>query len=459
MSDKSTQSRQRNTPRFDIPESGDLYDATNKFSLIGGIHWSYFIVVLAIVFVAGWAGIYPDNMIGGFVGAIALGALLTWVGSAIPYFRDYGGPVLLCLLVPILAFEAGLIPETVGTAIENWTSGYEFIDFYIAALIAGSILGMPRRMLISVGIRYGIPLVGTVLLVFAVIGTIGAALGFGFTSAIFLVAAPVVGGGVGAGAIPMSEMYAENLGGSSDDYLSLLIPAVLLANIVTIVLAGVLNGINQRGEPFKGFNGNGNLLKARNSSENLTIPKRPLRDHFNALAVGVLLSGALFIAGSLMNAVVPPIHGYAWTILFAAFIKIFGLLPKNYEAAASSWFGFVAGAWTPALLVGVSFAYIDVSSMLEILTNPLYLFLVVLTPIISAVIAGLLGLLVRFYAMESVVCIGLGMTDSGGTGDVAVVTAAKRLQLMPFMQISSRLGGAFVLVVVSILLGPLGLTI
>ena len=58
------------------------------------------------------------------------------------------------------------------------------------------------------------------------------------------------------------------------------------------------------------------------------------------------------------------------------------------------------------------------------------------------------------YPIESAI-INACHSGQGGTGDVAILTAANRMQLMPFAQIATRIGGAITVTLVLIVLSRL----
>lgn len=216
----------------------------------------------------------------------------------------------------------------------------------------------------------------------------------------------------------------------------------------------------------KKWNGNGALMQAGSvDPKELEISpemqaKRDAIDIKN-LGIGLLVSCAFFAWGYILaegwKMLVPSvsIHAYAWMILTVAICKILNIIPENIEIACYQWFQFIMKNLTTTLLVGIGLCYLNINTVIETFTLQ-YLMLCLVTCIGAFVGAALVGKWVGFYPVESGLTAGLCMANMGGTGDVAVLSAANRMELMPFAQISSRLGGAIILILGSLLLSFLG---
>jgi Na+/citrate or Na+/malate symporter len=138
-------------------------------------------------------------------------------------------------------------------------------------------------------------------------------------------------------------------------------------------------------------------------------------------------------------------------ILSVAVVKALGLLPQKFEICCYQWFQFVMLNLTGVLMVGIGVAYTDLYQIAAAF-SPQYVLLVLVTVLGAVAGAGIIGHLVGFFAIDSAITAGLCMANMGGTGDVAVLSASKRMELMPFAQISSRIGGAFMLILSSVVL-------
>lgn len=411
-----------------------------------------YFVLAAVVLIAALTGNLPESMLSGFAVTILLGGLLIWIGNLIPVVRDFGLPTILCTFVPALLIFFGVMPENAVSVVQNFVDTYGFLDFFVMALIAGSILGMPRALLLKAGPRFAVPLIGCLNATFGLVGLLGALTGFGFMEGILFIAAPIMAGGLGLGAVPMSEMYAARTGGDSATFMGDLMSAVVVANIACILIAGIYNGLGKRKKQlFVGFNGHGQLLRIQGRAGEMAVPEKKELSSYISLGKGLLIAAALFVAGNLVAAYLPVLHPYAWTILFAAAIKIFGLFPQDLEDGSTEWGDMISAVLVPALLVGVSMTFIDIQEVLVSVSNPVFIFLTVTTVIIATLSSGFLGWLVKFYFVEAAITPGLVMADTGGSGDVSVLSAANRMHLMPFAALTNRLGGALVLFVTSLL--------
>jgi Na+/citrate or Na+/malate symporter len=336
---------------------------------IYGIPWYFFAVFSVVVLLAVYLGKLPKGMIGAFPLMIVLGAVLGMIGDNTPFVKTFlgGGAIVIIFGSAALSTNFGgegspffILPEAAINIMKNFQVGEGFLDFYIASLITGSIMGMNRKLLIRAAIRYLPAILGGLVAALALAGITGALTGYGARQAALFVALPIMGGGMGAGAVPLSKIFGESLGRDPGEMINMMIPAVALGNALSIVAGGLLN----------------RLGKAKPSL-------------------------------------------------------------------------------TGVLLVGIGVAYTNLREI-AMAFSPQYLLLVFVTVLGAILGAGFIGRLVGFYPIDSSITAGLCMANMGGTGDVAVLSAAERMELMPFAQISSRIGGAFVLILSSVILQIIG---
>ena len=444
--------------------------------------WPIFAIISVVVLAAAYLGVLPQGMAGCFAFMIVIGTILNEIGERTPIINSYlGGGAIVIIFGTALLDYFHLLPHLLKTAedgtkiwanfahldvVGNISSFFKptgaFLDFYIAALITGSILGMNRKLLMKAAARYFPAIFGGLILSFALCVGLGAITGFGAVKALLLIALPIMGGGMGAGATPLSKIFESTGTMSAAEAISIMTPAVAIGNAISIVMAGIVVKIIKDQK----WNGNGALMQAGTVDPKeleISPEMQAKRDaiEIKNLGIGLLVSCAFFAWGYILaqgwKMLVPSvtIHAYAWMILTVAICKILNIIPENIEIACYQWFQFIMKNLTTTLLVGIGLCYLSINTVIETFTLQ-YLLLCLVTCIGAFVGAALVGKWVGFYPVESGLTAGLCMANMGGTGDVAVLSAANRMELMPFAQISSRLGGAIILILGSLLLSFLG---
>lgn len=413
-----------------------------------GLSVPMFCILAAVAFLGTYLGVLPKGMIGAFALMMIVGAIFNEIGTHLPIVKDYlGGGAIVIIFGSAALVTYGVFPEYTVEIMTNFMKSEGFLNFYIAALITGSILGMDRNLLVKAAIRYLPAIIGGVVTALGLVGLVGALIGYGAKEAILYIGVPIMGGGMGAGAVPLSKIFGEALGKDTTEMLSVMVPAVALGNAFAIVVAGLLDKL---GKAKRDLTGNGELMKI-NKGEAVVDKQQNVEIDYKAMGTGLLLSVIFFVWGKMIGKFFPQIHSYAWMILSVAIVKVLGIMPREYEAGAFQWFQFIMKNLTGVLLVGIGVAYTNLNQIIDAFSLQ-YVLLVGVTIIGAVIGSGIVGRIVGFYPIESSITAGLCMANMGGTGDVAVLSASDRMKLMPFAQISSRIGGAFMLILASLLL-------
>jgi malate:Na+ symporter len=214
--------------------------------------------------------------------------------------RTIGLETIVVILVPSYLVHANWFRPATINQVRELLQRTDVIGWFIAVLMVGSICSIERRTLIAGLARIVLPLgVGSVIAALA--GTLaGVALGLKAFDALFLVVVPVMGGGVTAGALPLSVGYASILGILQEDMLAVMLPSVILGNFAAIICAGLLDWYERM--PWKAEAISSPHVKrivdgADRTSIALAIDDKRTRD-VPAFGAAVVVVIALYISGS-----------------------------------------------------------------------------------------------------------------------------------------------------------------
>jgi Na+/citrate or Na+/malate symporter len=414
-----------------------------------------FLAFSALVLLLTFTGKLPNDMMGAFGLMFVLGILFGELGDHLPIVKDWlGGGPILCIFGPALLLYFKILPKGTVDIMKTFMDKTNFFAFFIAIMISGAIFTISRRIIVSASLRYVPALVGGLVCSTGLAMLGGLITGYGWKKALFYLAIPIMGGGVGAGAVPLSQIYAKSAGVDAAAMLSTVMPAVILGNVFSI-LAGVV--FDKVGKARPSLTGNGNLMKVEDKVMMEEIEKEkndraeaPLS--IESLGTGFFVAIVFYLAGLAINAyLVPSVHAFVWLILLLTVTKALKLLPASVELSTIQWSNVWVRNLIYAALIPIGLGYVDIAQVITAVANPAYLLISVLVVVGAAVGAAVAGKFVGLYPVESGISAGLCMSNMAQTGDLAVLSAAKRMDLMPFAAYSSRIGGSLVLVLAGVL--------
>jgi CCS family citrate carrier protein len=373
------------------------------------------------------------------------------LGKRLPGVRQVGGAAILATFIPSALVYYHLLPSAVVQLVTDFTKSTNFLYLFISAIIVGSILGMDRRVLIRGFVKIFVPLASGSVIAGLVGTAVGTLLGLGSKHTLFFLVVPIMAGGVGEGAIPLSVGYSEILHQDQGELFAEVLPVVMLGSLTAILLAGALNML---GKKYPHLTGEGRLqpegsLPADEAPDE-TPPEHPgVAD----IAAAALFAISLYMLGLLCNKLFG-LPAPVAMLFIAVLIKLARAATPTLQAGSFFVFRFFQVAVTYPLLFAIGVALTPWQTLTAAFALPKLLTIV--ATVLTLVGSGfVVGKWVNLYPIDTAI-VNACHSGQGGTGDVAILTAANRMQLMPFAQIATRIGGAITVTLALVLLGRMG---
>jgi malate:Na+ symporter len=372
------------------------------------------------------------------------GFLCAELGKRIPVIRNIGAAAIFATFIPSALVYYKVLPEPIIKMTTEFTKASNFLYLFIASIIVGSILSMNRKVLIKGFIKIFVPLaIGSIAAM--IVGTlVGTVLGLGTYHTFFFIVVPIMAGGVGEGAIPLSVGYAEILHRDQGELFATVLPPVMLGSLTAILLSGTLNYV---GKKYPQLTGEGRLQP--DEQDEMDPQQEEITGHMDVshIAAAGVTAVTLYAVGIMCQRLFG-LPAPVAMLFIAVIIKLGRLVSPQLEQGAFVVYKFFSTAVTYPLLFAIGVALTPWDKLMAAFTLPTLITIVSTVATLMAT-GFFVGRLLNMYPIETAI-INACHSGQGGTGDVAILTAANRMQLMPFAQIATRIGGAITVTVVLI---------
>jgi malate:Na+ symporter len=418
---------------------------------IGIVPLPLFLVGVLLLAAYVWLGKVPADLTTNILTLAIGGFACAEVGKHLPGLRKIGAAAILATFVPSFLVYVGAIPAPLKESISTFTEQSNFLYLFIGSIIVGSILGMDRHMLIGGFLKIFAPILAGSIAGAAVGISLGTALGLGLKHTAFMVVVPVMAGGVGEGAIPLSIGYATIGGQAQGDLLAQILPAVMFGSLTAILFSG---GLNLLGKRYPHLTGEGNLQPGEHDVP-LTGQEAPrIMPDLQTIGAAVVMAMTLYLIGALVQKLTG-FPGPVTMLFLTVIVKLGRLVSPQLEQGAYRNYQFFAAIVTYPLLFAIGVAKTPWEKLISAFNVPTVITIV--ATVFTLMSTGfLVARLVKLYPIEAAI-VNACHSGQGGTGDIAILTAANRLQLMPYAQVATRIGGAITVTLALALFAKFGM--
>ena len=379
-----------------------------------------------------------------------LGFTCAEIGHRIPVLNRIGGAAIAATFVPSFLVYHHWIPPLLAHSVAVFTKSSNFLYLFIAAVIVGSILSMDRRVLIAGFLKLFVPMAAGSVAAIGVGTAVGTALGLGARHTLLMIVLPVMAGGVGEGAIPLSVGYGQIWHQPPGALFAQILPPVMFGSLTAILIAGVLNYVGRRAPHLTGEG----RLQPGESEELATHEDEPtIQSDVTHIAAAGLLVITMYLLGV--------ISFHLWDfpapvamLLLAVAAQLGQVVSPQLRQGAHVVYQFFRRAVTYPLLFAIGVAMTPWDKLVAA-SAPANLLTIVATVATLIATGYYVGRLIKLYPIDTAIVIAC-RAGQGGTGDVAILTAANRMQLMPFAQIATRIGGAITIMLTLLALAHWG---